>query len=107
MGRFEQRLTKRLQDPEFAAGYREMDGELALLQAIDAARERLNVSKEELAQRMGQSSNAAPNIPVNGEEPATLDMVASMLGALGLTADITLRRAREDEAPLRVTARLD
>lgn len=38
MNRFEQRLRKKLQNPEFAAGYQEMSAELELMEAIDEAR---------------------------------------------------------------------
>ena len=49
MSRFEQRLRARLENEEFAAGYREMAAELDLVRALDQAREQLHVSKEELA----------------------------------------------------------
>ena len=57
MNRFEQRLRQRLQNPEFAAGYREMGAEIELLQAIEAVREQLQISKEELATRLASSQH--------------------------------------------------
>ena len=54
MGRFHQRLRKHLENKEFAAGYREMSAELELIQAIEEAREKLQISNEELATRMNK-----------------------------------------------------
>src|SRR5947207_15927276 len=54
VSRFEQRLRARLENEEFAAGYREMAAELDLVRALDEAREQLHVSKEELAARTGR-----------------------------------------------------
>ena len=54
MNRFEQRLKKRLQNEEVAAGYREMAAELELMHAIDDVRKQLHMSQEQLATRMGK-----------------------------------------------------
>jgi len=52
MNRFEQRLQKRLQNEEFAEGYREMDAELELMHAIDLIRKQQHISQEKLATLM-------------------------------------------------------
>jgi hypothetical protein len=58
LNRFDQRLRKRMEHPEFAAGYREMSAELALVRALDQAREQLQISKEELAERCAPPARA-------------------------------------------------
>ena len=106
MSRFEQRLRKRLRNEEFAEGYREMTAELALLQALDDAREQLQVSKEELASRMGRRREAVSRLLNADDANPTLATLTELLTALGLTADITLRRATEDDVPIRVATTL-
>ena len=54
MNRFEQRLQKRMQNEEFAAGYWEMDAELELIHAIDMVRKQQHITHEELAILMGK-----------------------------------------------------
>jgi transcriptional regulator with XRE-family HTH domain len=101
--RFEQRRTQRLTNPEVAAGYREMDAELSLVQAMDALRKRRHLSKEQLAARMSRSRPAISRI-LNGEDSnPTLETITGMLEALDVTAEVTLRpRVSDEEAPLRV-----
>jgi transcriptional regulator with XRE-family HTH domain len=101
MSRFHQRLRKDLEDPEFAAGYREMDAELSLLQAIEEACRELHITQEELAARMGRHREAITRLlSASGSNP-TLETLMELLDALGLRADITLRPALGDEAPIR------
>jgi len=54
MSRYEQRLQKRLQNPEFAAGYEKMGVELQLMHAIEGIRKHQHISQEALAERMGK-----------------------------------------------------
>lgn len=102
MNRYEQRRQIRLQNPEVAAGYREMAAELALMRELDAARKEQELSQEELAQRMGRKREAISRLFTSENINPTLDTIIEMLSALDLTADITLRQAREGEAPIRV-----
>jgi hypothetical protein len=46
MSSYEQRRRKFLQDPEIAEGYREMAAEFQFMQAIEAIRSKLRISKE-------------------------------------------------------------
>lgn len=102
MSRFHQRLRQRMQDPEFAAAYWEMDGELQLLQAIEEMRNQLQLSQGELAQRMGTQREAVTRL-LNSDHPnPTLDTLTRMFTALGVTAEVHLRRRQEGEPPLTV-----
>lgn len=102
MSRFHQRLRKRMQDPEFAAAYWEMDAELKFIQAIEEVRKQLQLSQAELAQRMGTQREAVTRL-FNAEHPnPKLDTLTSMFAALGITAEVQLRRAHEGESPLTV-----
>lgn len=103
MSRFHQRLRKRMENPEFADGYREMAAELELVRRLDEARERLNISKKELAERMGKRREVVSRLFNAEDANPTLETLLELLTALGVTADITLRQAVEDEEPLRVT----
>ncbi len=106
MNRFEQRLQKRLQNEEVAAGYREMAAELELMRALDEVRKQLNLSQEQLAKRMGKKREAVTRLLSDDEVNPTLDTLIELLSALQLTADITLRRAREGEEPITVATEL-
>jgi transcriptional regulator with XRE-family HTH domain len=103
MSRFEQRRKARLQNPEVVAGYREMEAELNLLRAIDAMREHLHISKEQLAVRMNKPRPSISRILNDDEANPTLDTITEMLEALEVTAEVKLRRRTStDESPLRV-----
>jgi transcriptional regulator with XRE-family HTH domain len=106
MSRFEQRLQERLHNREFAAGYREMTAEIDLVRALDEAREQLQISEEELAARTGTRGESLSRLLNTDEANPTLDTITDLVSALGLTAEIILRRAEKDEAPLKVTVAL-
>lgn len=106
MSRFRQRLHKHLENEDFAAGYREMSAELEFIQAIEEAREKLQISKEELATRMGRHREAVSRVLTTADANPTLDTITELLTALGLTADITLRRTSGGEAPIKVSSAL-
>ena len=106
MNRFEQRRQKLLQNEEVAAGYREMAAELELMRALDEVRKQLNLSQEQLAKRMGKKREAVSRLLSGDEVNPTLDTLIELLSALQLTADITLRRAREGEGPITVATEL-
>ena len=106
MNRFEQRLQKRLQNPEFAAGYEKMGVELQLMHAIEAIRKHQHVSQEILAERMGKKREAISRLLSSDEANPTLDTMIELLSALNITADITLREAKEGESPIHVVTEL-
>ncbi len=106
MNRYEQRRQKLLQNEEVAAGYREMAAELELMRALDEVRKQLNLSQEQLAKRMGKKREAVTRLLSDDEVNPTLDTLIELLSALQLTADITLRRAREGEGPITVATEL-
>jgi hypothetical protein len=62
MSRFHQRRQERLRDPEFAAGYQEMESELQLVEALNMLREQAHLSTEELAARMGRQRTAVSRL---------------------------------------------
>ena len=102
MGRYEQRLKKFLQDEEFAAGYREMAVELELMRALEAVRKRRHLSQKQLAALMGKKREAISRLFSSDESNPTLSTLIELLSALNLTADITLRQAREGEGAITV-----
>ena len=102
MKRFEQRLRKRLQNEEVAEGYREMAAELELMHAIDTMRRHQHVTQEKLATLVGKKREAISRLLSADDINPTLNTLIELLSALQLTADITLRQAREGEGPLKV-----
>ena len=106
MNRYEQRRRKLLENEEVAACYREMAAELEFMHAIDAVRKELNLSQEQLAQRMGKKREAISRLLSADDANPTLNTLIELLSALKLTADITLRQAEEGEGPIKVAVEL-
>lgn len=102
VNRFEQRLKKRLQEKEFVEGYREMEAELELMHAIDSIRKQQHMSQETLAELMGRKREAISRLFSADDSNPTLETLIELLSALNVTADITLRQAREGEGPIKV-----
>ncbi len=96
MSRYEQRRAKRMQNPEFAAGYRAMDAEIQLVLALEAICEHKHISQEMFTERIDKKLKDNP----------TLDTMIELLSALNITADITLREAKEGESPIHVVTEL-
>ncbi len=106
MNRYEQRRRIRLQDPEVAAGYREMGVELQLMQALDIILKKRHLSQEQLAARMGTKREAISRLFSSDDINPILNTLIEMLSALNLTADITIRQAEEGEEPIKVVVEL-
>ena len=100
MNRYEQRRAASLQNPRVAAGYREMDAELALLRTLDEARRSLHITQEQLAERMGKQRAVIARLLSSPDANPTLDTFTEMLSALGLKAEVTLRPASPEDAPI-------
>lgn len=106
MNRFEQRLKKRLENEKVAEGYREMAAKLELMRAIDVARKNLQMTHEQLAERMDKKREAISRLLSSDDINPTLDTIIELLSALNLTADITIRQADEGEGPINVAMEL-
>lgn len=106
MNRFEQRLHKRLKNEQLAAGYREMSAELELMRMLDMIRRQQHMSQEELATRMGKQREAVTRLLSAENVNPTLNTLIELLSALRLTADITLREAKEGEGPIKIATEL-
>jgi transcriptional regulator with XRE-family HTH domain len=102
MNRYEQRRQQRLRNPAIAAGYQEMAAELQLMHALDEMRQQQKMTKEALATRMGRKREAISRLLTAEDINPTLDTFIELLSALRLTADITLRRSKEGEGPIKV-----
>ncbi|HEY7348342.1 MAG TPA: helix-turn-helix transcriptional regulator [Ktedonobacterales bacterium] len=100
MSRFHQRLRKDLEDPEVAADFYQATAEIALMQALEEARKSFHLTEKELAARMGTQREAITRLFNAEHANPTLSTITSLLSALGLHAEITLRPAFPDEAPI-------
>ncbi len=100
MSRFHQHLRQQKQDLEFAEAFEEMGARIALIQALEEAREALHITERELAERMGTQRPAITRLFNDANANPTLETITALLRALGLHADITLRPAQPDEGPL-------
>jgi len=102
VNRFEQRSQQRLQNPEFASGYREMEVELQLMHAFEEVRQRYHITQQELAERMGRKREAIARLLTIDDPNPTLNTIVDLLSALHLTADITLRQREEGEGAVKI-----
>lgn len=100
MSRFHQRLRKDLEDSEVAADFYEMTAEIALMQALEEARKSLHLTEKELAERMGRRRESVTRLFNATPANPKLSTITSVLSALGLRAEITLRPALPDEMPI-------
>lgn len=76
------------------------------MQALDAIRKHQHISQEELAARRGKKREAVSRLLSADDINPTLETLIEFLSALNLTADITLREAKEGEAPIKVAVEL-
>ena len=106
MDRYEQRRQRRLQNPEIAAGYHEMEAELKIMRALEAVRQYRHMSQEALATRMGKKREALSRLLSSDDANPTLETLIELLTALDVTADITIRPTQEGESPLKVALEL-
>ena len=105
MNRFEQRVQRRLvSSREYRTGFEDGVAEFNLATALDQARQERNLSKAELARRMGRE-HAFVSRHLNHPQNLKLATLASFLEPLGKRAEIVIRDARPDEPTLRVVPR--
>lgn len=107
MSRYQQRKRVKMQNPEYVAAYQEARAEIALQHALDQVRQRRELTKEELAQRMGLHREAVSRLLISEQSNPTLGSVTSLLLGLDVTADIELRPRKEGEAPINVAISKD
>jgi len=106
VNRYEQRRLKRLQNPEFAAGYRAMEAELQLVHAIEVVCEHQHVSQEALAERMETKQEFVSQMFSFEERSSAIGTLIELFSALNITAGITLRPTKEGEGPIHVATEL-
>ncbi len=102
MSRFHQRKRAKLENPEIAAAYKEARAEIALQHALDQVRQRRQITKDQLAERMGRHREAISRVLTAEHSNPTLETVTSLLVALDVTADITVRQGGQGESPITV-----
>ncbi len=103
MSRYQQRRRQRLQNPEIATGYWEMDSDIRLIEALDLIRQQLNISTEELARRTGRQRATISRLFHAEHVNPTLGTFSDLLRALHFTAEIRLRPAGDDDPPITVS----
>ena len=105
MNRFEQRVRRRVEEsPDFAAGLGEGTAEFDLVQQLDRARVERQLSKADLASRMGRE-RAFVSRKLNHPQNMQLDTLTLFLRSLGKRAEIVISEARTGTPTLRVTSR--
>ena len=102
MSRFDQRLKQRLKNRDFAAGFAEMDAQIALMRAIEECRRRRNISKADLAKRMGRPRPSVSRLLSGVGGNPTLDTITDLFSALGVRAHLQILRARPKQPVLTV-----
>ena len=102
MSRFEQRVRRRLAtSPEYRAGFEEGMAEFSLAAALDEARQERQLTKAELARRMGVE-HAFVSRHLNHPQNLKLATLASFLEPLGKRVEIVISDARPNEPTLQV-----
>ncbi|HEY7932436.1 MAG TPA: XRE family transcriptional regulator [Solirubrobacteraceae bacterium] len=107
---FDQFLEGQLADPSFRAGFEKKLAKIKsiaeVLQIIEAARERENIPKAELARRMERKPEAISRLLRGQGANPTLDTLIDLIDAIGLELDIRIRRQpvkrSGDYSPLKV-----
>ena len=99
MSRFDERKHRRLRDADVRAGYQEARAELALLAAIDRARDELGVTQDQLAERLGRTQPAVSQF-LGGRYSVSVEAIADYLAALHLQARIQIVQVAEGEPSL-------
>lgn len=102
MNRFEQRVRRRLTtSPEYRTGFEEGVAEFNLATALDQARQERNLSKAELARRMGRE-HAFVSRHLNHPQNLKLATLTVFLESLGKRAEIVITDASPNEPTLQV-----
>ncbi|GAC1679859.1 MAG: hypothetical protein NVS9B9_00610 [Ktedonobacteraceae bacterium] len=83
-----------------------MDTEMQLILAFEAICQYRYISQEVLAERMGKKREAITRLHSSDDANPTLKMMIELLSVLNITADITLREAKEGESPIHVVTEL-
>lgn len=102
MSRFEEKVRRLLHDnEEYRLGFEDGAFEVALVQALEAARVEHKISKAELADRMGRKRTFVSR-KLNHPDNMEVETLGRFLRSLGMRADIVIREARADQPTLRV-----
>jgi ribosome-binding protein aMBF1 (putative translation factor) len=109
---FEQFLDRKLQDPEFKAGFERKLAKVKsiaeVINVIETVREEEGLAKAELARRMDRKPSAISRLLSGSGANPTLDTLVDLADALGLELDIRIKRQPARPArsysPLKVCA---
>jgi DNA-binding phage protein len=93
---FDNYLDQQLADPEFKVGFERklatLQSFVKLMKAMDRARESRNLSKREVAERMGRQPSAVSRLLCGKGPNPTLETIADLADALDLTVSIEVKR---------------
>ena len=87
MTNYERYRAKRLADPKFKKGYEQAKRELDIAYALLEARESLNISQEELAQRTGVKQSNISRFE-SGRHSPTVSTLQKIADGLGMSLNI-------------------
>lgn len=79
---------KRMQDPEFAAAYAEMQPEMNVIRAIIAARLSQNMSQKELSERTGIAQAEISKLE-NGTRNPSIKLLQRLADGMGMVLNVT------------------
>jgi predicted transcriptional regulator len=105
MSRFEQRVRRRVaEEGEYAAGFEEGIAEFNLAQELDRARQEGQLTKSELARRVGRQQ-AFVSRQLNHPQNLKLNTLALLLRGLGKRAELVISDAKPGQPTLQVVRR--
>lgn len=87
-------VARWMQDPEFKAGYDALEDEYALLRELLRARKRVNLTQEEVAQKMGTKGSAVARIEssILKKKPSpSISTLRKYAQAVGCTLEIKFK----------------
>lgn len=92
LGRFEDWLREEMKDPRFRRGYAKERRSVFLAYRILELRQRVGISQNEVARRMGTSQQAVARLESGKYHGFTLKTLEKIAGALGAELVIDLKR---------------
>ena len=99
MTNYEKFKAKLMQDPEFREGYQQAKTELDVAFKLLEARNEINVSQEELAQRTGIPQSNLSRLE-SGKHSPTIAMLQKIASGLDCTLHIEFRKNQDGQQPV-------
>ena len=92
---FDRYLEEQLEDPDFAARFKEAGEAWDVAMQLAALRKEFGLSQKELAKRVGTSQQQISRLESPGYEGHSLSMIRRVAEALGATVRVRIQRSKQ------------